>query len=155
MKPNDNLIVSSTEPTGSNRKKVWIQDTDKKIYVKNDNDVYEEFIKSEVYSTEEIRIGTWINGKPLYRKVFYIDSLPNKTSKSITHGITNIDKFINMYGIYATYTTDYKTAMLVNDYNGDNYIRTTIDNSYIYISTSTDRSTLAGYIIVEYTKTTD
>ena len=49
MIPNSSLIVSSVEPTGANRKKVWMQktETDSKIYVKNDNDVYEEFIKKE------------------------------------------------------------------------------------------------------------
>ena len=25
---------------------------------------------SEVYSTEEQKIGTWVNGKPIYRKVY-------------------------------------------------------------------------------------
>ena len=46
MTPNSSLIVSSSEPQGKNRKKVWIQntDTDKKIYVRNSNDVYEEFV---------------------------------------------------------------------------------------------------------------
>lgn len=41
------------------------------IYVRNSNGVYEEFIKKseEVYSTEEQAIGTWIDGKTLYRKV--------------------------------------------------------------------------------------
>ena len=49
MIPNSSLIVSPTEPQGKNRKKVWIQNTDedKKIYIKNSNDVYEEFIKKE------------------------------------------------------------------------------------------------------------
>lgn len=49
MIPNSSLIVSTTEPQGKNRKKVWIQntDTDKRIYIKNSNDVYEEFIKKE------------------------------------------------------------------------------------------------------------
>lgn len=46
----DNLVVvSSTEPTGDNREKVWMQntETEQKIYVKNDNDVYEEFYRKE------------------------------------------------------------------------------------------------------------
>ena len=44
---------------------------EQKIFVRNSNGVYEEFIKKseEVYSTEEQRIGTWIDGKTLYRKV--------------------------------------------------------------------------------------
>ena len=42
-----------------------------KLSVRNSNGVYEEFAKKseEVYSTEEQAIGTWIDGKTLYRKV--------------------------------------------------------------------------------------
>ena len=41
-----------------------------KIFIKNASGNYEEFAKKseEVYSTEEVKIGTWIDGKPLYRK---------------------------------------------------------------------------------------
>ena len=48
-----------------------------KIYVKNDNDVYEEFISKEdtlvKYSTEEQLIGEWHNGNNVYRKTLLID----------------------------------------------------------------------------------
>lgn len=49
MKPSDDLIVSSVEPTGLNRKKVWMQNiaNEKKIYVRNDNNVYEELAQEE------------------------------------------------------------------------------------------------------------
>jgi len=67
-----------------------------KIYVRNSNGVYEEFIKKseEVYSTKETKIGTWIDGKPLYRKViesttFTTDFYPVSS---------NIRQFINQYG---------------------------------------------------------
>ena len=57
MIPNSSLIVSSSEPQGKNRKKVWIQNTDtgKKIYLKNSNDVYEEFIKKEDDEIQELK----------------------------------------------------------------------------------------------------
>lgn len=50
MKPNDNLVVSPTEPQGLNRKKVWIQntDTEQKMYLLNDNNVYEEVINTKL-----------------------------------------------------------------------------------------------------------
>lgn len=65
MIPNSSLIVSPTEPTGKNRKKVWMQNTDedKKIYIKNSNDVYEEFIKKD--EVEEVEITSLINGATL------------------------------------------------------------------------------------------
>lgn len=55
-----------------------------KIYIKNSNDVYEEFIKKseEVYSTGEQKIGTWVDGKPLYRKVIS-STLPKVTTEDV------------------------------------------------------------------------
>jgi hypothetical protein len=41
----DTVKVSSTEPTTD--EKVWIDDTNKKIYVKNDNGEYEEFVNAK------------------------------------------------------------------------------------------------------------
>ena len=51
------------------------------------------------YSTDEQEIGTWINGKPIYRKVIVIDN----PSSGMTFSIANIDEPINaswkqMYG---------------------------------------------------------
>lgn len=42
------VVVSPTEPVGVNRKKVWLQNVanQEKMYVKNDNNVYEEFMKN-------------------------------------------------------------------------------------------------------------
>lgn len=77
MIPSENgIIISPTEPT-VNRRKVWMQKSEgnNKIYVLNDNNEYEEFIKQyeEVYSTEEQLIGKWHNGHNVYRKVLLID----------------------------------------------------------------------------------
>ena len=49
QKSNYEVVVSSTEPIGANRKKVWIQntDTEQKIYLKNDDNMYEEFVNNK------------------------------------------------------------------------------------------------------------
>lgn len=66
------IAVSPTEPTTN--EKVWFQTSTKKISVRNDDGEFAEYINAEIannlqnYSTEEQRIGTYINGKPLYRK---------------------------------------------------------------------------------------
>lgn len=52
----------------------------KKIYTLNNNGIYEEFYdetNQEIYSTSEIRIGTWVDGKPLYRKVIEFSNNSN------------------------------------------------------------------------------
>ena len=48
---------------------------EKQIHIKNKNGVFEKFfgeseLNQENYSLNEIKIGTWINGKPLYRKIY-------------------------------------------------------------------------------------
>lgn len=68
------IIVSPTEPTGLDRKKVWMQNNeiDNKIYVKNDNDVYETFMKEDV--TEGIQISNNTrNHTNQYLKIFSVD----------------------------------------------------------------------------------
>ena len=49
-------------------------------------------VMGDNYSTEEQVVGTWIDGKPLYRKVVIIDNPSNK----MTFSIANIDEAINV-----------------------------------------------------------
>ena len=57
----EGIIVSPTEPT-TNRRKVWMQNIEdkQKIYVLNDNNVYEEFMKKENTETITNENGTAI-----------------------------------------------------------------------------------------------
>lgn len=104
------------------------------------------------YSTDEKRIGTWL-GKTLYRKVIEVGDLPNNGTKEVEHGISNLDFVVNLTGAIT---------------NGDNCmslprIHTTsslnivleISKTKVVIYDEYDFSTYTGYVIVEYTKTTD
>lgn len=104
------------------------------------------------YSLDEKQIGTWINGKPLYRKVILVDSYPNEGNKAIP--IDNVDVMINLKA-YATNGTE--TYYLPSAYNSSNFdsVLYRNDDNAIRIHTSSDRSAYSGYIIAEYTKTTD
>jgi hypothetical protein len=130
---------------------------DKKIYVKNDNGVYDKFYDEtnlENYSTEERRIGTWIDGKPLYRKVISCGALPNATSKSVAHGIANLDTFTSVRGI--AMATNYKYTKTLpsatpSDLKGA--IGLDVSDTSIFISTGLDRTEYTkSYVILEYTK---
>lgn len=52
------------------------------------------------YSTEEQRIGTWIDGKPIYRKVIAVKSPSSMNSHIPVADVSSlkISKIINMYG---------------------------------------------------------
>ena len=118
--------------------------------------MYEEFTKKseEVYSTEETKIGTWIDGKPLYRKTivanFELQFATQVTCYDVRHNISNIDKVVhsemtdgtkhipNLSMSGGTTTIDYVSSTMIE-------IR--------YINDSW--SSRDWYITLEYTKTTD
>lgn len=58
------------------------------------------YTPQEVYSTEETRIGTWIDGKPLYRKVYDNLIFPTTTgiNKDILRLPSEIDNVIALQG---------------------------------------------------------
>lgn len=103
-----------------------------------------------IYSLGEVKIGTWVDGKPLYGKVVNFGALPNNTTKSVLHNIENIDYVTNLYGV----SNSSSTRIPINWYDGSNYISTYINNTSIAIKTSNDRSSYSVYVVVEYTKTT-
>lgn len=106
------------------------------------------------YSTSETIIGTWIDNKVIYRKVIDLGYLPNNTTLTFDHNITNLDRIVNAYG-YSLRSSDgdvlpipYVTFNEKN-YGGINYFITT---SYIAITTRNDRSSYYAYMVLEYTK---
>lgn len=97
-----------------------------------DANALEEAMKENVvYSTEEKRIGTWINGKPLYRKT-YVETLSSRiedngsnTQHFIHPGITNVDDVVSMTGTIDNYQLPYifKDANTsINYYNKNNNV---------------------------------
>ena len=57
------------------------------------------------YSTKEQVIGQWLDGKPIYQKTINTGALPNKTTKTVAHNISNIDIVIEIRGIGIRSTT--------------------------------------------------
>ena len=72
------------------------------IFVRNSNGVYEEFTKKseEVYSTEETKIGTWIDGKPLYEKVIVQKDMSISNAVTINTNILNKDELVECNGLF-------------------------------------------------------
>lgn len=113
--------------------------------------------KLEIYSTEEQVIGTWVDGKTLYRKVFDFGQLPVTGRKEIKHGISNLNKITKLYGIASWKSVDMPTIPLPSaDPDGGKYsVYLSANSSIIAVTTGSDRGAFYGYIIIEYTKTTD
>jgi len=120
------------------------------------------------YSTSETKVGTWIDGKPIYRKTITISSFPSySASGSIggtgdyNTGITNMETAINMYGMYYdTSSENQATFSICNNYNfnADRSINTRLkkDGTKLTITYGLyDFSSYSGYVTLEYTKLTD
>ena len=116
------------------------------------NNIYDDM--KVVYSTTETVIGTWLD-KPLYRKVVFLNTLPNSgTDVRYSTGITTNINIIRMYGkAYASNINKTFTLPFV----GTKFIGWVYDNATneIMITTTNDRSNLVGYAVLEYTKTND
>jgi hypothetical protein len=117
----------------------------------------EQINKRLGYSSEEQVIGTWIDGKPIYRKVINIGKLQTtKGAFSYDHGINNIDYFTKVEGIMNNGTEWFSMNACyrgVNNYTYDFGLLAT--KTKITCSTQTDRSAYSAIVTLEYTKTTD
>ena len=107
----------------------------------NGNDLHE-------YSTEEKVVGKWIDGKPIYEKVFEIGA----KSSNYTFTIKNLDKIINYTGncIISSYNRpipynqiQYSNFLIINDYKDGN------------VQLTTSLSYTDCFLVIQYTKTTD
>lgn len=160
----EEVIISDTQPSGNNWK-IWIDSDEVGSQTSEITNEYSTSIglgysanyinNMNTYSTtDEIRIGTWINNKPLYRKVINFGSLPNATTKDVAHNISNIGQVIKIEGVAFT-SNDYQPMPLVYA-NASNYNTTLkVNATNISIITNENRTNYSAYIILEYTKTTD
>lgn len=106
----------------------------------------------DVYSTTETRIGTWINGKPIYRQVIETTT-PSTTSVATIGSVSNLGIVTNLYGLLTASGQQvplnfiYNTNDIHSIYTEGNNIMCKINYSG-YLSKSC-------FVIIEYTKTTD
>ena len=117
---------------------------------------------TEVYSTNETVIGTWIDGKPIYRKVIYNNdatkySLGKDNTVNIPVVNANGTGELIKYDVYASDASTNNSMLSISQYckewgnsfwtyfskaDGNLYIRSLANNNYYYIR----------IVIVEYTK---
>lgn len=102
------------------------------------------------YSTGERIVGTWVNGKPLYRKVFTTITVSGNSSSTTAHGISNLDT-VARYTAHSYYNGVFRPVTYAAN---STYTLCEIDKTNIYIyNTSANPYTIT--VIMEYTKTTD
>lgn len=122
--------------------------------------VNEALENTEIYSTDEVRIGTWIDGKPLYRKVIQknVSAYANETYSLSSLGISNQDIVIVNLGK----STAHYSSITGGSYSTVSYYVSSDDRAHVYVNMQHDlriqnqnSDERTYYIVLEYTKTTD
>lgn len=104
------------------------------------------------YSTTEQVVGTWIDGKPIYRKVV---TFSRDNSSQFTISFSGVDKFIKIDG--TAYGNTGLKHILYHVSDSDQfrcYVQANNDLT-ILVGSTHPRTPFTGYMIVEYTKTAD
>ena len=91
---------------------------------------YNKLKSANTYSEDEIEIGTWINGKKIYRKTITGSTLPTNG----TTLISNVDSVVNAYGEQLWNNTiwyhfPYLSIIRWELYNTDNTLRAQISDT--------------------------
>lgn len=109
-------------------------------------------LSRDVYSTNEEKTNKiWLDGKPVYRNVIYLDS-SSTTGSYVNHNISNIETVISS-SITIYDSGNYLTDWVRTDSNL--CISVAFSPTRYFIYKHNNLTINKGWIIVEYTKTTD
>lgn len=124
-----------------------------KSSVNNNADILENI---GTYSTTEVVVGKWVNNKPIYRKVAFIENpIVDSEEHRASLGLTNPDQITRLEAYYNVSTPKQTTPLNTHNYvyNQSSYYKYNYEwNDFVY-SSNTSLGTII--VIVEYTKTTD
>ena len=110
-----------------------------------------------IYSDNERCIGIWRDNKPLYQKTIDFGTLPNQTTKSVAHGISDIDASCIVSIEPIASTSSYATFPRVHDTNAGNQVfwEVTSTNIICYSRNSNNTAFTRCFVTLKYTKTSD
>lgn len=125
----------------------------------NENNVISSNVGLQnIYSTEETVIGTWIDGKNIYRKIYILQSSDTFTDSTLSN---IVDYVINLRMMVCS-SIDYNSwrpvpwtyTMALDQWGGGISFSPTEGRYQIQLGSSLKQIN-KGFIIIEYTKTTD
>jgi hypothetical protein len=110
----------------------------------------------QTYSTSETNTGqTWINNKPIYRKVFSFTTPAGNTDYTINTGVS-MDYIIKIYGGIRETSGGITPIPAAIDWGGTIFATSfRVSNNVIYYRGNSAYGEKPAYAILEYTKTTD
>ena len=108
-------------------------------------------------TTEQLTGGTWLDGRPIYKKTIDTGALPSSSGdKLVNHNISNLDMTIHFEGV--AFSPSSKVALnLPHVANNKSYdIGVDVRETQININVGTNRSAYSvSYVTLFYVKTTD
>ena len=104
-----------------------------------------EWFNPPMIPGKEYRTTERYQGKPVYAKLVSFGVLPNNTSKSVAHGITELATVLYVNGTigYGTLLADQSVSSIA------------LDSTNITITTTADLSGFISYVMLKYYKYTD
>ncbi len=112
----------------------------------------------DVYSTNEIKTNeTWIDNKPIYKKVLTATLTNTQATQAVPYNITDADKI--WIDQSASYMTNGTVTLPVNWLygGGREWFRSIVQKNYgnIGLAAHTNFADCTIYLVIKYTKTTD
>ena len=106
------------------------------------------------YSTTEKIVGTWIDGKPVYQKTLECGTLPNNSTKSVAHGISDLAYVVSCEGFALNPTSNTLVPLPFVSTGSSRGIGVAISATNVELSTDYDRRGYTyAYVTIQYTKT--
>lgn len=113
-----------------------------------------------IYSTDEKKVGVWIDGKSIYQKTIHISSLQDTGTMTIDPQVNNLYEIIDFNGYCRpkdkiSNPLSYTRPLPNPSPDSINSIRVDSQNGYIRVITASNWSNYEGWLTIRYTKTTD
>lgn len=106
------------------------------------------------YSTTEINTGAkWVDGSAIYKKTVDIGTLPNSTTKTVAHGISNLDYCIQFWGTAKNSSGNHIVLPWPSKDVVSSAIELTVTSTDVSITTADGwPAAYSGYVTLYYTK---
>lgn len=110
----------------------------------------------KIYSTTEQRVGTWIDGKPLYQITIEVPTSLVTGTNNIPHGITNFNEGFFVDGVMSSSAGNFIIGSATDSTHYVCVVRIDSTNIALSIGSSYQGNLQSGgYITITYTKTSD
>lgn len=106
---------------------------------------------TNTYSESEMPIGTWIDGKTIYRKVFPFTTPSTETDYQINTGL-NMDTIINTYGGIYSQGNFNQIPYVIWFGTSYYYMSFRVSNNIVYYRGSAGFGNASAFAVIEYTK---